>query len=369
MPSCRSTSNQNTRVFAPHVVLKQDTTRLAVILKSGEGYTLQAGLTAGDVIRYDPLDQTYKKSIADTETNAEVLGVIENGITSPYEVVLYGSIKYPTERLNKIVEGSDGGVDILFLDNIISGGLTGTIDLSGGPKIVKPVVQVAPHGIFNGIVTNYIGYKTGSAPSVGEMPSAPDSSVLFGPSGIGNKYWLDLSEDQLISTSDYPGVYEIYGTEYGPYRELVVINSGTITSGLVGKEAYHLINGVKNSTGVIIEVDIANSTVLVEKKESISLYDTSKSLYINGIGFGFSSSYVKSFFVPKVSGSISQSGETLTPYLKLYDDPRSVSIPNELTVNQLVAETSLTVNSVDVGAKLAELETKINSLNSRVNAF
>lgn len=369
MPSCRSTSNQNTRVFAPHVILQQDTTRLVITLKTGEGYTLAAGLTAGDVIRYDPVDLSYKKSQADTEVNAEVLGVIETGKVPPYDVVVYGSIKYPAERLNQIVDGSDGGIDVLFLDDQIAGGLTGSIDLTDGVKIVKPVVQIAPHGLFNGVVTNYIGYKTGSAPIPGGgIPAPPDGGFIIGQPGLDNRYWLDLSEDQTLSASEYPSVYSIYTTEYGPYEELVTVSTGTITTGLVGQQAYQLVNNVKTLVGTVTAVDIAG-TVTVEKATNSALYDVTKTLYIGRTGFGISSSVVKSFFVPKVITNATQDGETLVPYLKLRQDANSISIPSELTINQLTAETSLTVNSVDVGAKLAELETKINQLNARVSAF
>ncbi len=102
MPSCRSVSSQNTRVFAPHVILQQDTTRLAITLTTGQGYTLASGLTAGDVIRYDPTNKQYLKAQADTEENAEVVGVIESGKTAPYTVVIAGSIAYPSERLTLI---------------------------------------------------------------------------------------------------------------------------------------------------------------------------------------------------------------------------------------------------------------------------
>jgi len=367
MPSCRSSSNQNTRVFAPHVIFQQDTTRLAITLTSGQGYTLE-GITAGDVIRYDPINGSYKKSLANTEINAEVLGVVESGITAPYTVVIYGSIKYPQSRLNQIVSGADGGIDVLFLDDQVSGGLTGSIDLTTGVKIVKPVMQVAPHGVYNGVVTNYIGYKTGSAPSSGPGFAPPDGGIIMGPKGLDNEYWLDLSLDQTISASDYPTVYQTYGTDYGPYQELVTVSSGTVTSGLIGKQAYQLINNIKNYVGVVTAVDIIG-TITVEKASGTQLYDTSKTLYVDKTPFGISSTSVSSFFVPKVNINAEQNGETLTAYLKLFDDPRTVTIPNELSVNQLTAESTLTVNGVDVGAKLAELEVKINLLNARVSAF
>lgn len=367
MPSCRSSSSQNTRVFAPHAIIYQDTTRLAITLNLGQGYTLD-GLTGGDVIRYDPTNQAYKRSQADTEVNAEVLGVIESGITAPHTVVVYGSIKYPTEKLNLITDGSDGGIDVLFLDDQVAGGLTGTIELTQGVKIVKPVMQIAPHGVYNGVVTNYVGYKTGSAPQQGGNLAPPDGGVIIGKPGLDNDYWLDLSTDQVLTTADYPNVYSIYTTEYGPYTESISVSSGTVNTGLVGKQAYQLTNNVKTLVGTVSDVDLGG-TITVEKPAGTDLYDVSKTLYVERTGFGISNSIVKTFFVPKIVVNATQDGEPLTAYIKLYNDTNTVTIPTELTINQLTVETNLTVNSVDVGAKLAELETKINQLNSRVSAF
>ena len=82
-----TTTSQNTRIFAPQVYLTQDTTRLMIKLKSGEGYTIPSGLTLGDVIRYDPQTIGYTLSSANNEQNAEVVGVIES--ISSGEYVLY----------------------------------------------------------------------------------------------------------------------------------------------------------------------------------------------------------------------------------------------------------------------------------------
>lgn len=372
MPSCRSTSNQNTRVFAPHVILQQDTTRLAITIKSGEGYTLQTGLTAGDVIRYDPIDQSYKKSQADTEVHAEVLGVIESGsaAAAQYTVVVSGSITYPAAKLTAIPSGGDGGKDILFLDENVAGGLTGTINLDEGVKIVKPVIQVAPHGNYNGVVVNYIGYKTGNTPS-GSNPVPFTSSIIFGKEGLENDVWLPLSQNLTLNVNDYPQVYSTYGTSYGIWSELLTISTGTVVSGLVGQQAYQLTSGGgKYNTGTVTAVDTGNATITIQKNATSDSMDTSKAIYVGGTAFTASVTDVVTFTVPKVENiQGTQGGEALVPYLKTYDTS-SVTIPQELTINQLTVDSNLAVGAVtDVEAKLAELENKINLLNSRVSAF
>jgi hypothetical protein len=49
--------------------------------------------------------------------------------------------------------------------------------------------------------------------------------------------------------------------------------------------------------------------------------------------------------------------------------PLSVLIPAGITCDKINAATLLIVDGVDVGAKLAELEAKVNLLNGRVSAF
>jgi len=373
MPSCNSASSQSSRVFAPHVILQQDTTRLAITLKSGEGYTLAGGLIAGDVIRYDPGDLSYKKSQANTDENAEVVGVIESGSSSLYTVIVSGSINYPQARLNAIVDGGpDGKKDILFLDDAVAGGLTGSINVGEGVKIVKPVVQVAPHGQYNAVVVNYIGYKTGTQPTAEGMPSPPTGSVVFAPEGAGNDVYIPLDADQTLLYSDNPDVYAFFGTTYGPWLEKLTITSGVLTAGLAtnNAQAYQLKNGVKVNAGYVEIVDTVNNIVYIRKAANISaMNSTIGGFYINGVGYGYSSSEIQDFFVPKVEApNITQGGDALIPYLKI-SDPTAVSLPTDIAANSFTADTSIIVDSVDVGAKLAELEYKINLLNARVSAF
>lgn len=372
MPSCRSTSSQNTRVFAPHVILQQNTTRLTMTLSPGEGYTLESGLTGGDVVRYNPNTLSYVKSQANSEINAEVVGVIESGITAPYTVVVSGSIKYPQEKLSPIIEGGDSGVDILFLSDTVAGGLTGTIDVTESIKIVKPVMQIAKHGEYNGIVVNYIGYKTGSAAQAEDAPQFT-GSIVFGPRGIASNIYIPLETDQVLNPTQNSQIFSFFGTAAGPWLEALIISSGpALNTSLKTNQAkvYQVKNGVTVNNGYVEDIDLVNSILYVRKGGGVAAMDsTLGSVYINGAAYGFSSTGVEDFFVPKVdSSAITQNGEPLIAYLKITDQV-NVSLPADLSTNSITANTLLTVNGVDVEAKLNELEVKINLLNSRVSAF
>lgn len=370
MADCSSTTNQNTRVFAPHVILTQDTRRLVINLKSGEGYTLPT-FSNGDVIRYDPTDQSYKKSKADTEENAEVFGVVESGAAGAATVVVSGSVKYPSARLSAIVDGGLGGKDILFLDETVAGGLTGTINLSEtGIKIVKPVMQVAPHGEFNGIVVNYVGYKTGNAVG-GALPSPNVAGVIFAKEGLETDVWIQIDSDRLLSTDSYPYLYNQYGITNGAWKEKVTLGSGSVISGMVGKQIYQLSSGgAKQNVGTVDSVDFANNTITITKTSSVATMDISRPVYVDGIPYSLSGTAITHFTVPKVQATqISQAGTRLVPYMKIYE-PASVTIPSELTINQLTVENAMTLGNIaNLETKITELETKINLLNTRVSAF
>lgn len=220
-----TSTNINARIFSPYVVIGgEEKRRLLLTLKSSEGYSINSGITLGDVIRYSPSLNGYTLSQANTDENAEVVGIVESISGDAYNIVASGSVKYPVSRLNAIVGGGAGGVDVLFLDEKVAGGLTGTINIDTGEKLVKPVLQVAPHGEYNGIVLNQIGYKTGNR-AVLELDKdiLPVGSIIFlDPSviadDIGDSYRIvvDTQYDSgkfinsRLSFSDYPDFYSFF---------------------------------------------------------------------------------------------------------------------------------------------------------------
>lgn len=370
MSNCRSSTNQNTRLFAPHVILKQDTNRLVLELKTGEGYSLPT-FTAGDVIRYNPLTNSYLLSQADTESNAEVVGVVETASATSATVVVSGSINYPSSRLSAILDGGAGGKDVLFLDNTVAGGLTGTINLDDGTvKIVKPVLQLAPHSGYNSIVVNYIGYKTGSAAS--SDGDSFTSGVIFGPRGLDTDTWLNLENDVLLDVGDYSEIYTTYGTSGGPWRETVTVSSGTVNSSFVGQPIYQLTSGgSKQNTGNVVSVNTLNKTITVEKSANSDVMDTTLPVYVGGVPLVISTTEISQFTVPKIqtNENIVQDGEPLVPYLKLYNS-LSLNIPSELSINTLTVANNLSVGNIpDLEAKITILQNQINQLNNRIHAF
>lgn len=371
MPAYSST-NQSSRIFAPYTVVTQSSSRLAVNITTADGLPA-TGITAGDVIRYDAVNGGYTLSCANTDINSEVMGVVESASSGSCVVVVSGAVRYPTSRLSAITTGGDGGVDVLFLSDTTRGGLTGTINITGGDKIVKPVIQVAPNGIYNGIVVNYIGYKTGSQVSSADQGSVlGPGSVMFGPAGSSpGPNWSRIDSDISLSVSDYSDLYTIYSSTSDKI-ERVAVNVGSVTTNLIGQLAFQLNGSTQINVGTVIAVDTITSTIDIQKAAAVSLMDTAKDMFVQGNGtFSLSSSTNYKFIVPKVNvtNPPTQNGVTFVPFIKTYN-VTSVTIPDALILSSLTVSGTAGIGSyTNVSNTLDDIYVKLNALNAIVKAF
>jgi hypothetical protein len=372
-----STSNQNTRVFAPYTILTQDTNRLAINIKTTDGLPT-TGITAGDVIRWDVPTAGYTLSVASTEPKAEVLGVVESVSSSGCTVVLSGSIQYPASKLSAIIDGGAGNVDVLFLSDTVSGGLTGTVDMStSGEKIIKPVMQVAPHSIYNAVVTNYVGYKAGNQATISEnVGGLPIGSVVYFPadyvnytSFINSGGWAQLqTSNNYFSVSTYPDLYQVWVTAWttAGYIERVIVSFGTVTSSFP--------RGTVTQNSVTVGTVYASGTspepyIDILKTRTQSLIDTTQALNINGNVYRASSTSISQFEVPPVTNTNPpvQNSANFTAWIKTQQSSR-VTIPDALSIASLDVSGTVAVGSItDVEAKITLLETRLNQVKDIVN--
>ena len=85
-----------------------------------------AGLTLGNVVRYDVASSGYTGSIASTPETSEVFGVIESysPVTNRFSVVMNGSITIADSNLVSLPDdptGAGGGNDVYFLSGMTAG--------------------------------------------------------------------------------------------------------------------------------------------------------------------------------------------------------------------------------------------------------
>jgi len=373
-----SSSSQNSRVFAPYVVLAQDTSRLFITIKTGEGYSIASGITGGDVIRFNPqyaaagITGQYVKSQANTDENAEVVGVVETKSNNIYTVVTHGSILYPPSRLTGIC-GAGGGLDILFLDYNVAGGLTGTIDITTtGEKIIKPVFQIAPHGTYNGLVVNYIGYKTGNAATVSSNPAGAGNIQFVNDGVTPASNWLNVSEDQSVQVALFSDLYGVYGNTNGPFIERITVTS-TPSTALIGRTIYQLSGGSQINTGTIVGVDTSNKYIDAQKVSNASLMTVPGTVYVatSGSGqlFSATASEVYEFTVPAVVSSnvITQNSSPLIPYVET-TNTATVTVPGALSVTSMSISGILELGSItDVETRINTMQSQIDTINARLN--
>jgi hypothetical protein len=369
MPTSRTSSSLNTRVFAPTVILSQDTRRLFITLKStGDGYTMDSGITCGHAIRYNPGNNSYVRCDAKEEVGSEVVGVVESttgGANPTFVVVTAGSIHYPTDKLNTIFDenGVTASIDVLFLDPAVIGGLTGTINLPAAgedPVIVKPVIQLAPHSVYNGIVVNYIGYKIGDEAKTKSM-GQPVGSLLYGPENtdFGSNY-NRADTDFELSATEYSTLFGVYGTSYGDYTvELTLTTNTNINSALLNKTVQSFSTSLV-TIGTVTAYNYSNNTITILRTKDSAPIINGSTIYCNGNAWTLSSSTVKTFTVPAVGNSYKQGTTTIVPYMAI-EPTTTVSIPNSLGIEDLTV-----TGTLEVGA-ITDLETTVNNLQTQIN--
>lgn len=388
-----SSSSQNTRIFAPYAILTQDTSRLAIKISTGQGYSIVSGITAGDVIRFNPLFASggltgqYVKSQADTNTNSEVLGVVESVSGNNYTVVTHGSILYPSARLVGLCGGA-GGVDVLFLDAGISGGLTGTVLNTTSGTIVKPVIQLAPHGFFyNGVVVNYIGYKTGTDTAVegGNFTSSGENNrtdlgtldagaiQYFSPQVELSSNWLDISSSVLISKTLYPELFAIYQTNNGPYTELLTVSS-TPSTLLVNKTAYQIVNGIRANVGIVTAVNATNKQITITKTAN-SLMNIPGDIVFSNVSGGTittltgTATEVSEFSISAIDSVVkpTQGMDELVPYINVSSIKPTLNIPANVYFDTLTVGGTCAVGAItNLENKISSLQSQIDTLNNRL---
>jgi hypothetical protein len=311
-----------------------------------------------------------------------VVGVVESididGTLTTYNVVTLGSLKYPSSRLTSI-QGSntqsgstDGGYDVLFLDANVAGGLTGIAPREG---VAKVVAQTAPHGEFNTLVINYIGYEVGTSAIV-NFTGAQVGTVGTIPKGTElGEALLDASSDQLLSITEYPELYSVIGTE-GKYWEQVILTENTVINGswndLLNTTTYQLVSGVRYAAGIIKQVDEDSRSIWVEKEKSQPLYDTTKALYALA-NFGNIIAYIdttaKSYFtLPAIpTAQVSIGTKEVIPYIVA--KPSAITyIPKDLTVESLSVKTdSLVVNERNILDEIDQIKTLLDQINTFYN--
>jgi len=169
-----------------------------------------AGLTLGNVVRYDVASSGYTGSIASTPETSEVFGVIESysPVTNRFSVVMNGSITIADSNLVSLPDdptGAGGGNDVYFLSGMTAGVLQNLAPVNIN-HIIKPVYQRAPHGTYTGSVVNYSGYRMGgnvqgALDTVNVLARVGTIQLVYQLQGFADSY--DVEAVSFLNTSPF----------------------------------------------------------------------------------------------------------------------------------------------------------------------
>ena len=248
------------------------------------------GITAGDAIRYDvisgsPSENKYVKAQANTPSNCEVIGIVEEvsplNLSDPSSgvvtVVIQGQINYPTSKLVNATHidaeagltGSAGGNDVYFL-SAATAGVIQNLAPAEPTQVIKPIYQVAPDGDWTGQVVNYIGYQAGGqvvgedthamvAGSLIEVMDTDTSAVKTSRPG-----WMILDGRELnLKSSLGPTYGYTFNKIKNICRKTVIITvSTTPSTSLVKKNCFVRSAGRKVlNNATIIDSSVAGKTI------------------------------------------------------------------------------------------------------------
>lgn len=370
MPSCSNSSNINSSINSLSVT--QGGSRLLVSVP------YIAGLTNGQVIRYDVATTGYTASKADLAETSEVFGVIESydASSSTFGVVIYGSVNLDSSKFADMGSGGgSGGNDIYFLSGLTAGKLQNLAptDLN---HVVKPVYQISPHGAYTGVVVNYLGYKIGGdiQASFLDAESIGNTQLVIGSTTFEEGY-VDASLSHELPIADYPEFYAKYSTSYGFVERITTTESipGSVITNLPVTQT------VSAYSGKIVSVDYANKYIYVFRNPSASLASTNKQISIAtsstaSTKLTVSTTSIYSVYTPVVTLtqplSISgKNGENLTVSqqikigLKVKPLGVQVSVPNNVTA------ASVTATVLKVGTNEDNVETILDNFETRIAAI
>ena len=381
MPSCSSSSNIMSAITS--VNLNSIGSRiLAQIPLSSSDYTIESGITAGDVIRYDVTDDSnkqYKRSLADGPENAEVVGVVESIDDDSLNVVIFGQINFPGEFTNATPagtpEGASGGNDIYFLSPTVAGGIQNIAPFEQ-TQVVKPVLQKMDAGANNAVVLNYIGYSIG-----GEIAATSSTDEFIGtiqtiveedgPETIPPNYIVVSGGSQSLKVSEYPDAYTYFGKRFG-YVEEVTLSGLNVTQSLVAQSAKQKDGRSDTYTGRIISVDTTANTITVNRTSSQTQADTSLEMTIDGNTYTVASTEVKEFTVPRIVPTTQyrfdvdgSQVEVNTKTILKVKNIQGVTIPTKLSVTDLEVTNKLTTNTASADT-LDDINATVNSINTEL---
>ena len=393
--SCNSSSNirGNSTILNPSGSYARTTLNLLSAGVVGDsGYTMDTNIFAGAVIRYAPLEKTYFNSQANSGISAEVVGVVESqNDNNDYIVVTRGLISYPTgATLNYIADplragstdGGSGGNDIWFLSAATAGEIQ-NLAPDESTNVVKPIMQMVAttDNIYNFQVLNYIGYSVGGDVEAEAQTAFPIGATVLIPEDAGiPSGWLEADKQQTeLDTTKYADYYSYAGTKYGFVEKVFLNSSLNVNSSSLNKSANTKISGKVTNSGRITNVNTVDNSIEVTKSNGDSIFDTTKSLFINNKSYTIDSTSINKIRTPKITSNNSFSTfvdgtkDNSIKYKVILKIRQlsAVSIPSSIIAKELHAKTLLGCSGAggeftDISYEISQIKARLDTLENKV---
>lgn len=356
-----------------------------------------AGVTAGDVLRYDLLSEPnlYVAAQANDPATSEVVGVVESVDDTQITLVLSGQMKYPVDKFAAIDPDGDGplgstggagGNDIYFLSSV-TGGVLQNIAPSDPTNIVKPVLQMADNGDYNAVVQNYIGYQVGGNVVATEDGGEGGGEDLLemrqfidtGRTHFGNGFIrADVSHD--LGVNKYSNYYAYIGIKYGHIVEITKSsNANNYDVSLDGKTVTQKTSGrdvISGSIEYISPEKIKVTVPAITTEMDADGFKLGKELYIDGRKYGEASSitvtHVRTPIVENdrnnpvriLSSNMSTLPNQKTVWAIKVTNEFGVRIPSKVTISELEVTSKLTALSSGSGKTITDVAAVLNNLDT-----
>lgn len=231
-------------------------------------------LSVGDVIRYDPTEDKYLRALANNETNANMVGVIESVDATDVTVVYSGEISLP-DSVMSLISGYTGA-QVFYLSDTNEGKLTSTAPTNPG-SVIKPVIIVTgtvtdgapatPLGTVDGIVVNSPGTRVAGDSSVDLSDIQPVGSILaFAGNTSEIPLGWDICDGGFLGVTAYADLYDALndGKIYG-FLESCTLNrvdgsgNGFLTNENIVNSTFTIARGADNDN--VIQCTVLSGTV------------------------------------------------------------------------------------------------------------
>ena len=249
-------------------------------------------LSVGDVVRWDPATDLYMLAKANSQNNANFLGVIESINATDFSIVYSGEISLP-DSLMTTISGSTSSY-ILYLSDTNAGKLTTTAPTSPG-SVIKPVIIISGTTIdgtdeVDGVVVNTAGDVIVGDSAVDISDIQPVGSILaFAGTTHDIPDGWSICDGGFLNITTYSDLYaalndgQLYGFIQGMTLDIQTTGTQVLNAtNVVGKKFFVSKAGIDGQ----IECTILTGTPNASGTQVTGVSAFINPLFIDGVSAG-----------------------------------------------------------------------------------